>query len=255
VDQLADHLRYFQDLGVDGISRDRRWRAREEPARPEPTAAGEPAVAPVEATGIPVVVSRSAAEALAALRDEIGDCTRCKLHTLGRRQVVFGVGNPNAEIMFVGEGPGADEDEQGIPFVGRAGQQLTRMIEGGMGLRRDEVYIANVVKCRPPNNRNPEPDEIATCEPFLFRQIEAVRPKVIVALGKFAAQTLLKVDTPIGRLRGRQYDYRGTALIPTFHPSFLLRSPGYKREAWDDLKLALKVLGREAPPPSAAAAR
>jgi uracil-DNA glycosylase len=260
VDQLADHLRYFQDLGVDGISRDRTWRERQEPPPPDPeeavrpdtAAASEPALAPVEATGIPVVVSRSAAEALAALRDEIGDCTRCKLHTLGRQQVVFGVGNPHAEIMFVGEGPGADEDEQGIPFVGRAGQQLTRMIEGGMGLRRDEVYIANVVKCRPPGNRNPEPDEIATCEPFLFRQIEAVKPKVIVALGKFAAQTLLKVDTPIGRLRGRQYDYRGTALIPTFHPSFLLRSPGYKREAWDDLKLALKVLGREAPPPPSA---
>jgi uracil-DNA glycosylase len=254
VDQLADHLRYFQDLGVDGISRDRTWREREEPrAKPEdggPLRAAEdtPSVAPSEATGIPVVFSRSAAEALAALRDEIGDCTRCKLHTLGRQQVVFGVGNPNAEIMFVGEGPGADEDAQGIPFVGRAGQLLTKMIEAGMGLRRDEVYIANVVKCRPPGNRNPEPDEIATCEPFLFRQIEAIDPKVIVALGKFAAQTLLKVDTPIGRLRGRQYDYRGTTLIPTFHPSFLLRSPGYKREAWDDLKLALKLLGREAPP-------
>jgi uracil-DNA glycosylase len=248
VDQLADHLRYFQDLGVDGISRNRMWRVREEVPRSGAEPADEPTAVPIEATGIPVVVSRSAAEALKALRDEIGDCTRCKLHTLGRQQVVFGVGDPNAEIMFVGEGPGADEDEQGIPFVGRAGQLLTKMIEAGMGLRRDEVYIANVVKCRPPGNRNPEPDEIATCELFLFRQIEAVQPKVIVALGKFAAQTLLKVDTPIGRLRGRQYDYRGTTLIPTFHPSFLLRSPGFKREAWDDLKLALKVLGREAPP-------
>jgi uracil-DNA glycosylase len=252
VDQRAEHLRFFQELGVTGISRDRAWREREEAPPPAPAGPDAPALAPIEATGLPVVVSRSAAEALKALRDEIGDCTRCKLHTLGRQQVVFGAGNPNAEIMFVGEGPGADEDAQGIPFVGRAGQLLTKMIEAGMGLRRDEVYIANVVKCRPPGNRNPEPDEIATCEPFLFRQIEAVGPKVIVALGKFAAQTLLKVDTPIGRLRGRQYDYRGTTLIPTFHPSFLLRSPGHKREAWDDLKLALKVLGREAPPPPSA---
>jgi uracil-DNA glycosylase len=261
VDQLTEHLRFFQELGVNGISRDRAWRQREgnrgpaahggaqlEPADAQPGEAA--AVAPLEATGFPVIVSRSAAEALAALRDEIGDCTRCKLHTLGRQQVVFGVGNPNAEIMFVGEGPGADEDVQGIPFVGKAGQLLTKMIEAGMGLRRDEVYIANVVKCRPPGNRNPEPDEIATCEPFLFRQIESIQPKVIVALGKFAAQTLLKVDTPIGRLRGHQYDYRGTTLIPTFHPSFLLRSPAFKREAWDDLKLALKVLGREPPPPA-----
>jgi uracil-DNA glycosylase family 4 len=254
---LADHLRYYQDLGVTGISRDPAWRRRDAPggaagpedAAPDSGATTPEVPTPVEPDAVPVVVARSGAEALAAIRDDIGDCTRCKLHTLGRQQVVFGVGNPEAEIMFVGEGPGADEDVQGIPFVGKAGQLLTKMIEGGMGIRRDEVYIANVVKCRPPGNRNPEPDEIATCQPFLFRQIEAVKPRVIIALGKFAAQTLLQTDTPISRLRGRAYDYRGTTLIPTFHPSFLLRSPGYKRDAWEDLKLALRLLGREVPPP------
>lgn len=254
---LADHLRYYQDLGVTGINRDPAWRQREDP--PGVTRVKAPAVeveteapseaVPDEPAAVPVAIARSAAEALAAVKDDIGDCTRCKLHTLGRQQVVFGVGNPEAEIMFVGEGPGADEDIQGIPFVGKAGQLLTRMIEGGMGIRRDDVYIANVVKCRPPGNRNPEPDEIATCQPFLFAQIEAIKPKVIIALGKFAAQTLLQTDTPISRLRGRPYDYRGSTLIPTFHPSFLLRSPGYKREAWDDLKLALRILGREIPSP------
>ena len=184
------------------------------------------------------------------MREDIGDCTRCKLHMLGRRQVVFGVGSPTADLMFVGEGPGADEDIQGIPFVGRAGQLLTKMIEA-MGFRRDEVYIANVVKCRPPENRNPEPDEIERCEPFLFRQIEAIDPKVIVALGSFAAKTLLRTQEPISRLRGRVYDYRGAKLVPTFHPSFLLRSPNQKKYAWEDLKLALAEMGRT--PPRAAA--
>ena len=248
VDQLTEHLRYFQELGVSGVHRDAAWRARDGDAVPSPPSAEPAVVAPAEATAIPVTVARSVAEALAAIRDDIGDCTRCKLHTQGRQQVVFGVGNPRAEIMFVGEAPGADEDAQGIPFVGKAGQLLTKMIEAGMGIKRDEVYIANVIKCRPPGNRNPEPDEIAACQPFLFRQIASVQPKIIIALGKFAAQTLLESDTPISRLRGRVYDYRGTKLIPTFHPSFLLRSPGYKREAWADLKMALGVLGREAPP-------
>jgi DNA polymerase len=199
-----------------------------------------------------IQVSRSAAEALAVTRAEIGDCTRCKLHALGRRQIVFGVGNPEADLMFVGEAPGADEDIQGIPFVGRAGQLLTRMIEA-MGYRRDEVYIANVIKCRPPENRNPEPDEVETCEPFLFQQIAAIRPKVIVALGSFAAKTLLRTQSPISRLRGRVYEYHGAKLVPTFHPSYLLRSPGQKREAWDDLKVALNLLGRQ--PPSRGAAQ
>jgi len=155
--------------------------------------------------------------------------------------VVFGVGNPDADLMFVGEAPGADEDIQGIPFVGRAGQLLTKMIQA-IQLERDQVYIANVIKCRPPDNRNPEPDEIDTCQPFLFRQIEAVRPKVIVALGSFAAKTLLKTQDSISRLRGRVYDFQGAKLIPTFHPSYLLRSPQFKREAWEDLKKARALL-------------
>ena len=202
---------------------------------------------------MPVSFARSAAEALGAIRDDLGECTRCKLHGQGRRQIVFGVGSPSAELMFVGEAPGADEDAQGEPFVGRAGQLLTRMIEA-MGFARHEVYIANVLKCRPPGNRNPEPDEIAQCEPFLFRQIASIEPKVIIALGAFAARTLLQTQDPISRLRGRVFSFRGAQLIPTFHPSFLLRSPGYKREAWDDLKKALALLGRE-PPPSPASSR
>jgi DNA polymerase len=228
VSELSEHLKFYQELGVTGISRDPKWRQRAGDTVPtlEP-----PAPSP---------------EALSAIRDDIGDCTRCKLHTQGRRQIVFGVGNPSAELMFVGEAPGADEDVQGVPFVGRAGQLLTKMIEA-MGFKRDEVYIANVIKCRPPGNRNPEPDEIATCEPFLFRQIASIQPKVIVALGAFAAKTLLRSDAPISKLRGRLYDYRGVKLIPTFHPSFLLRSPGYKREAWSDLKKALAELGRDVP--------
>ena len=245
MDQLTEHLRFYKELGVTGLSRDPAWRRRAVPV-PASGDASKPEAA--EVTAVPVAVARSAAEALAALRDDIGDCTRCKLHAQGRRQVVFGVGHPNAELMFVGEAPGADEDVQGIPFVGRAGQLLTKMIEA-MGYTRDQVYIANVIKCRPPGNRNPEPDEISTCEPFLFQQIATVQPKVIVALGAFAARTLLETDHPISRLRGRLYEYRGAQLIPTFHPSFLLRSPGYKRDAWDDLKKALTVLGRDIPGP------
>jgi DNA polymerase len=250
VNQLAEHLRFYQELGVTGISRDPIWRRRNAASVATLVTDAEAMTSAVdEPTVVPVTLSRSAAEALAAIRSDIGDCTRCKLHAQGRRQVVFGVGNPEAEVMFVGEAPGADEDVQGIPFVGRAGQLLTKMI-GAMGFARDDVYIANVIKCRPPGNRNPEPDEIATCEPFLFQQIAAVQPKVIIALGAFAARTLLKTTDPISRMRGRLYDYRGVTLIPTFHPSFLLRSPEYKRDAWDDLKKALAVLGRDVPPTS-----
>ena len=182
-----------------------------------------------------------APDPLLTLRADIGDCTRCKLHALGRTQIVFGVGNPEADLMFVGEAPGADEDIQGIPFVGRAGQLLTKIIEA-IGLKRDDVYIANVIKCRPPQNRNPEPDEVETCEPFLFRQIDTIKPKVIVALGKFAAQTLLRRETPISRLRGQVFDYRGAKLVPTFHPAYLLRNPSSKREVWEDMKLARTLL-------------
>ena len=169
-------------------------------------------------------------------------CTRCRLSE-GRTQVVFGDGSPNAGIMFIGEGPGFHEDRQGVPFVGAAGQLLNRLL-GEIGLSRSDVYIANVVKCRPPGNRNPEPDEMASCEPFLRRQIAAVRPKVIVALGKIAAQTLLRDTTPISRLRGRWFTYEGVRLMPTFHPAYLLRSPEEKKKAWEDLQVVMKELGR-----------
>ena len=180
--------------------------------------------------------------ALLATRGDLGECSRCKLGS-GRTKLVFGVGNPAAELLFVGEGPGEDEDLQGEPFVGRAGQLLTKMIEA-MGFRRADVYIANVVKCRPPGNRNPEPDEIAACEPFLRAQIAAIRPKIIVALGKFAAQTLLRDTSAISRLRGRWFEYGGVRLMPTFHPAYLLRSPNEKAKAWEDLQLVMNELGR-----------
>lgn len=181
------------------------------------------------------------AESLAALRTAIGDCRRCKLWP-GRTHLVFGVGNPNARLMFIGEGPGRDEDLQGEPFVGRAGQLLTDIITKGMGLRREDVYIANVVKCRPPENRNPEPDEVASCEPFLKKQIDLVRPEIIVALGKFAVQTLLQSKVPITRLRGNWHSYHGIKLMPTFHPAYLLRNPGDKKLVWDDIKKVIKEL-------------
>jgi len=175
------------------------------------------------------------------VRNELGECTRCKLHK-GRHNIVFGVGDPRARLMFVGEAPGEDEDLQGFPFVGKAGQLLTKMIEA-MGLKRDDVYICNTVKCRPPNNRNPEPDELAACEPFLKGQLAAVKPEVIVTLGKFAAQALLREGTPITRLRGQWREYEGIPLMPTFHPAYLLRSPGEKGKVWDDLKAVMKKLG------------
>ena len=181
------------------------------------------------------------AKSLHELRAAIGDCRRCQLWS-GRTHIVFGVGNPKAALMFVGEGPGRDEDLQGEPFVGRAGQLLTDIITKGMGLKRADVYIANVIKCRPPQNRNPDPDEVQTCEPFLFQQIDAIKPRVIVALGKFAAQTLLRTGDPISRLRGRLFDYRGAKLIPTFHPAYLLRNPSAKREVLEDMKLVRRLL-------------
>jgi len=176
------------------------------------------------------------------VRAELGDCQRCKL-CVGRKNLVFGVGNPAAHLVFVGEGPGADEDEQGEPFVGKAGQLLNKMIEA-MGYRREDVYICNVVKCRPPGNRNPEPDEIAACEPFLKKQLAAIRPRMIVTLGKFAAQCLLRDDTPISRLRGQFRSYEGVPLMPTFHPAYLLRDPTKKKEAWEDLKAVMHELDR-----------
>jgi uracil-DNA glycosylase family 4 len=182
------------------------------------------------------------AGSLAALRGAIGDCQRCKLAP-HRTHLVFGVGHPAARLMFVGEGPGADEDAQGEPFVGRAGQLLTEIITKGMRLRREDVYIANVIKCRPPGNRNPEPDEVEACEPFLLRQVELIGPDVVVALGKFAAQTLLRTKTPITQLRGRWFDYHGIKLMPTFHPAYLLRNPAEKRVVWQDIQEVMRVLG------------
>ncbi len=222
-DNLREHLKYYRDLGVAGITTDPAWRARTALS----TLVSTPASTPVST--------------LEEIRSDIGECTRCKLHTLGRQMIVFGSGNPNADLMFVGEAPGSDEDEQGVPFVGRAGQLLTKIIEA-IGLTRDDVYIANVIKCRPPGNRNPEPDEVATCEPFLFQQIDSIKPRVIVALGSFAAHTLLKTDVPISRIRGTLHDYRGAQLIPTFHPAYLLRSPERKRDVWDDMKLVKSLL-------------
>ena len=239
-DELAAHLEFFAELGVDGVRREPAWRQRAVPDAPRIGA--EAAPADPEPIPLATVAAGSAPELLAALRVEIGpQCTRCKLHTLGRSQVVFGVGNPSADLMFVGEAPGADEDVQGEPFVGKAGQLLTKIIEA-INLKREDVYIANVIKCRPPGNRNPEPDEVAECEPFLFRQIDAVKPKVIVALGKFAAQCLLRSDVPITRLRGTEFAYRDAILIPTFHPAYLLRNPPAKREVWEDMKRVRALL-------------
>ena len=197
-------------------------------------------------------------KALKIIREDLGDCTRCVLHQQGRKQIVFGVGNPKAELMFVGEGPGADEDAQGEPFVGRAGQLLNNMIKA-MGIEREQVYITNIVKCRPPGNRTPEREECATCSPFLMRQIAAVKPKVIVALGAVAAKTLLAMNASMMQLRGRFYDFKpagvrsndpewdGCKLAVTYHPAFLLRDPRQKGEAWKDLQMVMKELGLKAP--------
>ena len=228
--EAGRHLAWLRDAGVRDVP---------PPSAPETVSTHAPA-------GSPGTYSLSdkgcGSPALLAVREELGECTRCKLAG-GRTKLVFGVGDPRAELMFVGEGPGADEDRQGEPFVGRAGQLLTKMIEA-MGYRREEVYIANVVKCRPPENRNPEPDEMDACEPFLRGQIAAVRPKVIVALGKVAVQALLRDTTAISRLRGRWFAYEGVKLMPTFHPAYLLRSPEEKKKAWEDLQLVMKELGK-----------
>lgn len=178
------------------------------------------------------------------LRAAIGDCQRCKLCS-GRTNIVFGVGNPHAKLLFVGEGPGRDEDLQGEPFVGRAGQLLTDIITRGIGIKREDVYICNVVKCRPPENRNPEPDEVAACEPFLKKQIDLVRPEIIVALGKFAVQTLLQSKVPITKLRGNWHRYHGIKLMPTFHPAYLLRNPADKKLVWEDIKKVIKEMSDE----------
>jgi uracil-DNA glycosylase family 4 len=186
------------------------------------------------------------AQALRLIREDLGDCTRCPLHKQGRKQIVFGVGDPRAELMFIGEAPGADEDQQGEPFVGRAGQLLNNMIKA-MGLRREDVYIANIIKCRPPGNRTPEREECETCSPFLMRQIAAIKPKAIVALGAVAAKTLLAINAPMSEFRGHWYDFRGTKLAVTYHPAFLLRDPRQKKETWKDLQMVMRELGLAVP--------
>ena len=242
--EIADHLRYYADMGITGLSRDPQWRERADNA-----VSGSSQTDPVRLKTDATVAGATpavATESLDEIKIDIGPaCTRCKLCTLGRSQIVFGVGHAKARLMFVGEAPGEDEDKRGEPFVGRAGQLLTKIIEA-IGLSREQVYIANVIKCRPPNNRNPEPDEVAACEPFLFRQIDVIQPSVIVPLGKFAAQCLLRTTDPITRLRGRRFDYRGTTLIPTFHPAYLLRNPSAKREVWEDMKLVRAILQGDA---------
>jgi DNA polymerase len=219
---LREQLEGQLQLGVDAL--------------PRPPEAAAPRPAPAAPPGMPAL------KTLDDVRAHLGECTRCKLHT-GRKTIVFGVGTPKAHLVFVGEGPGADEDAQGEPFVGRAGQLLTRIIEA-IQLRREDVYICNIIKCRPPGNRNPEPDEIAACEPFLKAQLAAIKPKLICALGTFAAQTLLRTKEPISRLRGRFHAYEGIPLLPTFHPAYLLRNPHEKRTVWEDMKLLQKEYQR-----------
>jgi DNA polymerase len=248
---LAARVNYYREMGIYDFYR--RPIAEAAPGEEAPAA-----MAQAPEPGIPVIskheaslfdsvlpIAQDKAAALKMIREDIGDCTRCRLHK-GRTNIVFGVGNVNADIMFVGEGPGADEDERGEPFVGRAGQLLNNMISA-MGLQRGDVYIANVVKCRPPGNRTPENDECDTCGQFLMRQIEAIRPKVIVALGAVAAKYLLAVNDSMARLRGRWYDFKGARLAVTYHPAYLLRDPRQKKEAWKDLQMVMKHLGLKIP--------
>jgi DNA polymerase len=275
---LAERVRYYNELGIyDFYQRGPRLLEVAEPAtdvalspesQPEvreemsarksaavQTVAGENAFEILQPK--PEYGTADPAAALKLIREDLGDCTRCKLHQQGRKQIVFGVGNPHSELMFVGEGPGADEDAQGEPFVGRAGQLLNNMIKA-MGIRREDVYIANIVKCRPPGNRTPERDECETCSPFLMRQIAAIKPKVVVALGAVSAKNLLAISAPMSELRGRWYDFKpagvrsdpswpGARLAVTYHPAFLLRDPRQKGEAWKDLQMVMKYLGLEPP--------
>lgn len=247
-EQLASRINYYREMGIYDFYR----RSVDEasmpvlaaaPTEPQPATPLRSAI-PTVAAELPVIQDKPAA--LKAIREDIGDCTRCRLHK-GRTNLVFGVGNMNADLMFVGEGPGADEDAQGEPFVGRAGQLLNNMITA-MGLKREDVYIANVVKCRPPGNRTPEKDECDTCSPFLLRQIDVIKPKVIVALGAVAAKNLLAINDSMANLRGRWYDFKGSKLAVTYHPAYLLRDPRQKAEAWKDLQLVMKYLGLKPKP-------
>ena len=231
---LAARVEFYRELGIHPFYR----RGEGQQAQEDVTE---------EASSLSIIQTDSGDKsvALRAISEDIGDCTRCRLHQ-GRNKIVFGTGNVNADIMFVGEGPGADEDQQGLPFVGRAGQLLNNMI-GAMGLKREDVYIANVVKCRPPGNRTPERDECDTCSPFLMRQIAVIQPKMIVALGAVAAKNLLGLNDSMANLRGRIYDFKNTKLAVTYHPAYLLRDPRQKGEAWKDLQMVMRYLGMTPP--------
>jgi DNA polymerase len=246
---VATRIRYYQELGIHDFYR--RGAAPAPQPDAEPVPAAPVAVPPAQlsimdaaAGPLPESAIHDRKQALEVIRQDLGDCKRCGLHQ-NRTNIVFGTGNAEAELMFVGEGPGADEDAQGLPFVGRAGQLLNSMI-AAMGLKREDVYIANVVKCRPPGNRTPEREECDTCSPFLLRQIAAIQPKVIVALGAVAAKNLLGMNESMAKLRGRWYDFRGTRLAVTYHPAFLLRDPRQKGEAWKDLQMVMAHLGLQA---------
>jgi uracil-DNA glycosylase family 4 len=279
---LAARIRYYNELGIYDFYRHQQTSSG---ALVDPASQSSPAPASIQpeqreemsprksAVVVPVATEENIFEAVATkpeygvsdpvkalkiIREDLGDCTRCRLARQGRKQIVFGVGNPKAELMFIGEAPGADEDQQGEPFVGRAGQLLTNMIKA-MGLEREQVYIANIIKCRPPNNRTPERDECETCSPFLMRQIATIKPKVVVALGAVAAKTLLAISDSMSNLRGRWYDFRpagarsndpswtSAKLAVTYHPAFLLRDPRQKKEAWKDLQMVMKELGLKPP--------
>jgi uracil-DNA glycosylase family 4 len=278
-ERVAAWLEYFNDLRIGGFYRNRGGgkssvaaakklatpaprpvpvKTSTAPSKSSPSAMKSPQQSPAASTSaskvtvLPVAhgpslfeaFERVANDSLERIRADIGDCTRCRLCEQ-RNKIVFGVGNPKADLVFVGEGPGRDEDAQGEPFVGRAGKLLTDMIKA-MSLERSDVYIANVVKCRPPENRTPEHDEIATCSPFLLRQLEFIRPKVIVCLGNVAAQNLLGTNKSISHFRGQWFDFRGSRLIATYHPAYLLRNPAAKSDVWTDLKKVMAVLGLKA---------
>jgi uracil-DNA glycosylase family 4 len=266
-EKLEAWLRYYDDLNLGAFYTDRRTmgkrpikRAAENALAALPAMQAAIASAPTKTAPpvsvFPIVnapslfesIDRIENDTLERTREDLGECTRCRLHQQ-RNKIVFGAGNPRAELVFVGEGPGHDEDLQGLPFVGRAGKLLTQMIEA-MGLTREQVYICNVVKCRPPENRKPEDDEVATCSPYLYRQLDVIAPKAIVCLGGTAAQALLKTKDSISRFRGTWFDYRGTKLLATYHPAYLLRNPNAKGEVWKDLQKVMALLGLQPKKPS-----
>jgi uracil-DNA glycosylase len=270
-EKLKQRLRFYEDLGLSPFYRDRGSSRSSQPPSPAssvvtpshsieepplPKSSLKPPAVPPPVTParafLPLTpappslfeaANRNQSETLLQIRDDLGECTRCKLHTT-RNKIVFGDGSPQAKLVFVGEGPGADEDAQGLPFVGRAGKLLTQMIEA-MGLERRDVYICNVVKCRPPGNRQPEPDEVEACSPFLFRQLDSLQPKVIVCLGATAFQTLLQSNRSISHFRGQWLDFRGYKMLPTYHPAYLLRNPAAKADVWKDLQKVMAELGLE----------